>query len=254
MRGKGILSCAVLAVVLLLTSGSAHAMPQAINEAVLKDYTPAIWHHGLETAYEQVDPSKLRGFVVMERAGVPVERARHFITWSDYDYRGAVIHVDKGDRMTTRRGRPYAYLKRGDIMAIAGVKYFNRTVYLKLISADVYVPRGHQMDKRHSRVTVMLGFKFPKGVIKGDDANVVISEMKEWMMPFPNVEQARAYAAGIGDDKAYVAEEREEKKAPEPVAESQDEKMKSLEEKIDKARHELEEAEKELKGMKGKKK
>lgn len=245
---------ALMVVVFTLAAGQAWAMPPAINEAVLKDYTPAIWHRGLETAYEGVDVSKLKKFVVIEQGGVPAERARHFITWSDYDYRGSVIHVDDGDRISTRRGRPYTYLQRGDIMAVAGIKYYRTTVYLKLISADVYVPRNRQLDKRHSRVTVMLGFKFPGDVIKGDDAKAVMAEIGSWLRPFSNLEEAKAYASGLRDEKAYLAEGEgataEVPSAPAGAETPQDAKVKSLEEKIERARRDLDEAERELKTMK----
>ncbi len=252
-RSISLIIFCVLAV--LASSVSAHAMPGAINEAVLKDYTPAVWHRGLETAYEEPISSMLRGFVVVERGGIPAERARHFITWSDYDYRGVVVHLDDKDKITTRRGAPYAYLSRGDVMAVAGVKYFNRTVYLKLISAEVYVPQNRIHDKRHSRVTVMLGFKFPKDVVKDDDASAVIAAMQSWVKPFPNLADAQSYAGGLRDEASYVASQS----APAPVgaaaeaagaASADDEKIKSLEEKIERARQDLDEAEKELKDLK----
>lgn len=259
-------------VIAVFTAGvfsTAHAMPSAIDEAVLKAYTPAIWHHGLETAYEQPDPSKLRSFVVVEKGGIPVERARFYITWGEYDYRGAVVHVGKGSSISTRRGSPYAYLQRGDVMAVAGIKYFNRTVYLKLISADVYVPERRRYDKRHSRVTVMLGFDFPKETIKDDDADAVLATLSAWIKPFPNLIDAEAYAAGIRPSKAAIAatDDAPASKERPAVGKASDEsaltassgaqgaqlgdaKMKSLEEKIEKARRELDEAERELKTMK----
>jgi hypothetical protein len=257
---------ATIALVLFVMalSATAHAMPSGIDEAVLKEYTPAIWHHGLETAYEQPDPSKLHSFVVVERGGIPVERARFYITWGEYDYRGAVVHVGKGQSITSRRGSPYAYLQRGDVMAVAGIKYFNRTVYLKLISADVYIPEKRKFDKRHSRVTVMLGFDFPKDVIGKDDAEGVIATLNAWIKPFPNLPAAQAYASGLQIAKPVVAEEpaavsggdtaAAANTAAAPAASAgadvQDEKMRSLEEKIEKARRDLDEAEHELKTMK----
>ena len=231
----------------------AHAVPKGINTAVLTDYTPAIENRGLETAYVDPDPSKFRNFVVIEKGGIPAERARHFVTWAEYDYRGVVIHVDEDDRITTRRGRPYTYLRPGDVMAVAGVKYFSNTIYLKLISDDVYVPLKRSHDKRHSRVTVMLGFKFPKGVIKGDDAEAVIAEMGKWLKPFPSLSKARAYGVQLKGEEVYAAAPAKQG-APSKVSpaakEVEDEKMKSLEEKIDKARRELDEAEEELNSIK----
>jgi len=232
----------------------AGAVPKEIEAEVYKTYTPAIENRGLETAYVEPDPSKFRNFVVMEKGGIPAERARHFVTWAEYDYRGVVIHLGDEDRMSTRRGNPYTYLKRGDVMAVAGIKYFGNTIYLKLISDDVYVPLTHAHDKHHSRITVMLGFKFPKEMIKGDDAGAVIAEMGKWLKAFPNLEEARAYSTLVRGEDAYAAAPAEGVEPAEGAAavdKGESEKMKSLEEKIEKARQELDEAEKELKDIKG---
>lgn len=257
----------ILSGVLMTQARVVFAMPAVIDHAVREDFTPAILNRGLETAYVQPDPSKFRDFVVLERGGVPAQQARFFVTWSDYDYRGVVIHLSDGDRISTRRGRPYTYLQRGDVMAVAGIKYFNTTIYLKLISPEVYVPENKRHDKRHSRVTVMLGFKFPKGVIKKDDADAVIAKMIEWLKPFPNITAAQAYASGMRDEKTYLSQEaadeasKEKSGAGETEAASaaavgtvakgsESEKMKNLEDKIDRARRDLDEAEKDLKELK----
>lgn len=262
-NGEKMRRAALSAIVIALVAQAvpAFAMPSAINSAVLKDYDPAVWNRSLETAYVDLDMSKLHTFVVVENGGIPAERARFFVTWSDYDYRGVVVHVDEDDRITTRRGRPYAYLQRGDVMAVAGIKYFNKTIYLKLISAEVYVPSGRKRDKRHSRVTVMLGFKFPKNAIASDDADAVIAEMKKWVMPFPNFKEAEAFARGIRNEGTYLAEEEGEIVGEVKVADSalagakiEDEKVKSLEEKIEKVRQDLLDAEKELQDIKKDKK
>lgn len=249
-------SLLILAFFLCAFVPRAYAVSKEINAAVLNDYTPAIENRGLETAYVDPDPSKFRNFVVIERGGIPAERARHFVTWAEYDYRGVVIHVGEDGRLSTRRGNPYTYLKPGDVMAVAGIKYFSNTIYLKLISDDVYVPLTRSHDKRHSRVTVMLGFKFPKGVIKGDDAEAVIAEMGKWLKPFPNLQQARAYSRQLKGDDAYAAAPAGKvgpSEASPGADKAEDERMKSLEEKIEKARRELDEAEDELKSMKGSK-
>lgn len=231
----------------------AHAVSDSIKQEVYKNYTPAVENRGLETAYVDPDPSKFRSFVVIERGGIPAERARHFITWAEYDYRGVVIHLGDDDRISTRRGKPYTYLKRGDVMAVSGIKYFGNTIYLKLISDDVYVPLTHAHDKRHSRITVMLGFKFPKGMIRGDDPSAVIAEIEKWLKPFPKFQQAKSYAVQLKGEDAYAAAPTKAVEAPKssPDADkAESEKMKSLEEKIEKARRELDEAEEELKSIK----
>ncbi len=239
-------------------------------KAVEAAYPPAVEHYGIQSAQDDLDMTKLRGFAVVEKGGIPAEPARYFISWQDYDYRGVVIHLGEGDKLTTRRGEIYAYLQRGDVMAVAGIKIFNDTIYLKLISPEVYVPEERSADKHHSRVTVMAGFKFTKGMLEqGPDA--VLKIMKEWFRPFPNMDDAKAYSQGIQDQlKAASAAAStpapEGGKAssgavpaatavvPDAKASSGDQRVKTLEEKIDDAKRQLDEAEKELNQIKGSKK
>ena len=230
----------VLAAVSLMGADAQAGLPPKIMKAVLKAYTPAIDNRALHTAYEKVDPGQMRGYAVMERGGVPAERARFFISWSDYDYRGVVIHLGEDNRMTTRRGSPYTYLRRGDVMAVTGVKDFNKTIYLKLMSADVYVPENRTKEEKHSRVTVMLGFKFPKDVLKRGDADEVLRVMNEWVKPFPNLTSAEAYAGEVGGGMKVAAA------AAAAAAAAGTDRIDSLERKIDAAKKDLEDAEKEL--------
>ena len=250
------------------------ALPAAIDKAVLSTYPPAVAHKALKSAHAEPDPAKLRGFVVVEKGGVPAERARYFISFQEYDYRGVVVDLSKEGAVSTRRGKIYTYLKRGDVMAVAGVESFGRTIYLKLISAGVYVPGERSGDKHFSRVTVMLGFEFPKEVFKADDADAVIQAMGEWLKPFPNADAAEAYAKGIRAAPAVVAapatpEASAENKAgkaikagkakgapavPEPqsatdeaAAAEEAQRMKALEEKIDAAKKQMDEAEEQMK-------
>lgn len=158
-------------------------MPQKISDAINVNFPKADPHRGLEVAYENVDPSKIHCYVVVEQGGIPAERARYFISWDDYDYRGVVVHLDKDEKIATRSGAPYAYLQKDDVMMVADVKYFNDTIYFKLISADIYKPEAKLSEKKFSRVTVMLGFKFPKRIIKSGDAEFVIKEILRWLNP-----------------------------------------------------------------------
>lgn len=236
-----------LAFCLLLVMPAQAKFPPKIKEAVYDTYPPAEPQRALETAYEQPDPSKMRGFVVLEQGGIPAEQARFFISWQEYDYRGVVIHLDKDDKMTTRRGAPYTYLKRGDVMAVAGIKYFYRTVYLKLLSSDVYIPENKRKEKRHSRVTVMLGFRFPKKIMKEDNAKEVISTIEKWLRPFPNVEEAKAYAKKIKEEAGIAGEEGK-------ATMSDEERIKDLEQKIEDTRQQLLEAEEEKRSIEEKRK
>lgn len=209
MRIRMILSCCAVAVALAWGHAAEAKLPPNIAVAVATAYPPAAPHYGIKSAHEEPDPAKMRGYVVVERSGIPVERARYLVSWEDYDYRGATIDLAKGDGISTRRGKAYASLQRGDVMAVTGTEEFGRTIYLKLLSADVYVPDSRTEDKRFSRVSVMLGFTFPKEVFKSDDAETVLAEMAAWVKPFPNVNDAKAYARVLRDAPFVV------QKAPE---------------------------------------
>lgn len=191
----------------------AHAkIPPKIMAAVVGTYPPAEDHPGLQSAHEEPIAGKLHGYVVVEQGGIPAERARFLISWEQYDYRGAVVDLRKGGLVETRRGEIYTYLQRGDVMAVAGIKEFAGTIYLKLLSADVYTPENRRSEKRHSRVTVMLGFRLPKEVLAGDDAEWVLGKMKEWLKPFQDVDAAKAYAAKLTkpaeSDEAQVSNKK----------------------------------------------
>ncbi len=234
----------VFSLVLLFSAQLRAGLPTAISTALSTHYPPAEPHKGLSTAYVAPDSSKLRGAVVILKGGIPAEKAKYFISWDDYDYRGVNVNLRHEGEISTRRGVVYTYLQPGDVMAVAGISDFAGEVYLKLISPDIYAPEGSRDEKRFSRVTVSLGFKIPKQMLKDDDAEGVLRLIGDWLKPFPDVESAKRFAAlSMGRGKA-VAE-----KTGKPQA-SGDERMKNLEEKIDAAKRQMEEAEKEMEQMK----
>lgn len=241
-----------VAAILLFAVAAEAKIPDTIEHAVMSAYPPALPNRGLSTAYVEPKPDDMRGYVVVEQGGIPAERARWFISWQEYDYRGVVIDVDEKGELTTRRGKPYCYLQRGDVLAVAGIKNFHRTIYLKLLSADVYVPARKKHDKRHSRVTVMLGFDFPKKVLEASDPKPILAEMAKWVKPFASREEAEAYARSIRAGTAPGAPaappetqlEREEREA------QQEEQVQSLEERIEAQRQELDRLEQEMKALK----
>ncbi|MBT3181065.1 MAG: hypothetical protein HN337_00995 [Deltaproteobacteria bacterium] len=238
-----------------------------VRKMVASNYPAAAENKSLLTAHDPFQMDALRGFVVLKKGGIPMERARHFISWQEYDYRGVVVHLDKNDKITTRRGRPYGYLQRGDVLAVAELKYFRNTIYLKLITPDVYIPDSRQSEKRHSRVTVMLGFRFPKEVFKSDNVAAVMAGLKQWLEPFNNLNEAKAFGAGLKLVKAEQMVETEEnvqteeeyktkvkamgvEKAVDEEKIKKEAKMEVLEDKIDAAKRQMEEAEKEIKELK----
>ena len=275
MRIRTILACLAALAAVVLAAPAEAKLPPNIAVAVATAYPPAQPHYGLTSAHVEPDPAKMRGYVVVEHGGIPAERARYLVSWEDYDYRGVKIDLDRGEEVSTRRGAPYAYLQRGDVMAVTGTEEFGRTIYLKLLTAEVYVPDTRLEDKRFSRVSVMLGFTFPKEVFASDDAEAVLAKMAEWVKPFPNVDEAKAYARRMRDasfvapkpaageaDKKPKAGKAEKVAAPEvaapvpavaPAASAsspESARMKSLEEKIEAAKKQMEEAEKEMKALK----
>ena len=165
-----------------------------IWQAFEQAYQPAENHRGLISPHEGLDTSKIKSYVVVLKGGIPSERAPFYISWEDYDYRGVTID---GDEIKTRRGAIYTYLQKGDVLAVAGIDHLGKTLYLKLISPDIYVPENRSQEKRHSRVTVMLGYKLPKDVYKVDDSEKALALVNEWLKPFTNLDDAKAFAANI---------------------------------------------------------
>ncbi len=181
--------------VLVLTAVSLAAFakkPQKIWDEFVKNYQKAEWHYGLERAYEAPNPAKLKGYVVLVKGGLPAERAAFYIGWGDYDYRGVTID---GEKVTTRRGAPYTYLQKGDVLAIADTDHIGRTLYIELITADVYVPENRKGEKHHSRVTLQVGYKLPKDVYESDDPQKAMELLGEWFKPFTSLDDAKNFAS-----------------------------------------------------------
>jgi len=246
----------VLWTMLFLGGVSMAAVPPKIEELLASTYPPAMPSKALDTAHYDLNIDTLKGYVVMEQGGIPAERARFFIEWQEYDYRGVVVHLDEDNKVTTRRGSPYCYLQRGDVLAVAGMKIFNRTVYLKLITPKIYIPELRSTEKRYSRVTVMLGFRLPKEIYNSDDASAAIELIEKWLKPFKDYDSAAAYALTIRAQAALTEVEKEltlEEKAAKNVKTSdktREEKIENLESKIEAAQREMEEAQKQMEELK----
>lgn len=241
----------------LFFMGAASAkIPPKIESVVTATYPPPVHTKAIDTAHYDLNMESLNGFVVLEQGGIPAERARFFIEWQEYDYRGVVVNLEKNGKVTTRRGKPYCFLRKGDVLAVAGIKIFNRTVYLKLITPKVYIPEVRKTEKRHSRVTVMLGVKFPKEAFKTDDAKLVIDEMEKWVKPFRKYDAAVAYSSAVGAEAAMATAktkmEEEEKtfKNIKTTDVAREKKIEGLEAKIEAARQDMEEAERDMEEIK----
>lgn len=176
----------------LMFASLAHAkVTTTVRDRIAQSYPPAIMHGGLETAQEPLEPEKLRGFVVLEKDGVPAEKAYWFVSNQEYEYRPVVV---SGDQLETRRGKIYTFLHRGQILVVAGIEYSGNTVYLKLISPET-VARSPK-EPHPSRVTLMLGFKLPENVAAAD-ADAAIRTIEAWLRPFADRPSAERYAIEI---------------------------------------------------------
>jgi hypothetical protein len=192
---KCLLICAVL--LWCCSAAPVHAkLSSALWEAVQKAYVPAQPHQGLETAHENLDPSKLKGYVVVMQGGIAAERAKRFISWDAYDYRGVEIDLGKGT-VHTRRGGIYTFLQPGDVMAVARLDRLGDTVYVGLISPDIYTPSNRSSEKLFSRVTTMAVFKVPSALAKANDASAALAAMSAWLKPFDNAAAAASFAKTV---------------------------------------------------------
>ena len=167
---------------------------QKIWEEFQKIYPPAEMNYGLERASVAPDPKKWGGFVVLMKGGIPAQRAAFYISWGDYDYRGVTID---GDEIKTRRGSVYTFLQKGDVLAMADVDHLGRTLYMKLITPDIYIPENRKSQKRHSRVTCEIAFKLPKDIYKSDDANAAMNLLEGWFKPFKTQEAAKEFSQNM---------------------------------------------------------
>ena len=168
--------------------------PSNIWQEFEKTYPPAEDHRALWNAYVSPDSSKLRTYVVIMKGGVPAERAAFYISWGDYDYRGTTID---GEKVSTRRGSVYTFLKAGDVMAVSDINHIGRTIYMKLLSPEVYIPENRASDKRHSRVTTAIVFKLPKDIHKADDAGKAMELLGEWFRPFKSFDEAKSFGGTL---------------------------------------------------------
>jgi hypothetical protein len=164
-------------------------------------YPPAIWYEGFESAYNAPDLSRVKGYVVVMKGGLPAQRAAFYISWGDYDYRGVTID---GDKVSTRRDSVYAFLNKGDVLAITDTDSLGRTLYMKLMTPEVYIPENRASLKHHSRVTLEACFKLPKDVFKADDPAKAMELLGEWFKPFKSYEEAKSFAAQMTNDKAQM--------------------------------------------------
>jgi len=218
-------------------------MPESIISEVESIFKKADDHDGLHVGSEDPDPSKWQSFVQLKQGGIPAERAPFFIQFGEYDYRGVTVYLDKQGARKTRRGKPYVYLKTGDVLGLVDVKWYGRKVYFKLLTPEVYIPETRVNDKRHSRVSVMMGFQFPKEWIKKGDPTPIMDAIAKWLVPTTSPEASNVDVPEIGlpeDSKSKI------KKSVKQDAKDSQDQINTIQEKIQKAQKDIEDAQKEL--------
>lgn len=147
-------------------------------------------HLGLVHAYEQFQPEQIKQYAVLLQDGIPAEQPPNFITWQDYDYRVAVID---GQKIKTRRGKAYTRLRKGTVLAVVAPDHFANRLYVKLISAEPY-RAADDHAKEIVRVTVMLGFKFPRSVLRKNDPALLQQTLDQWLKLFSTRAEAEQFA------------------------------------------------------------
>lgn len=175
--------------VVIFCCSSAHA-GQNIVSWWNETFQAAEAHPGLLHGYDVFEAGKIKQYAVLLQDGIPAEQPPSFITWQDYDYRAAVVD---GQKIKTHRGKAYAHLRRGTVMAVVAPDHFANRLYVKLISAEPYRAANDQA-KDIARVTVMLGFKFPRKVLAKDEVSPIQQVLDQWLKLFSTRAEAEQFA------------------------------------------------------------
>ncbi len=178
----------IIIVIILIHGTSFNLYADQLKQVLESKYKAAKPSRALKTAAVELDLTTINTYVVVIKSGIPVERASFYIDWGQYDYRASKV---KKDKLKTRRGKIYAFLQPGDIMAVASTRKFGRRFNIRLISPKIYKPLNRLKDKRHSRVTCSVGFKVSKNPQKA------LQQIGGWLKPFSNFNDAQNYAQGL---------------------------------------------------------
>lgn len=200
--------------VMMMVAPPAWATPAPeLVAAIRQVFTPADGGRGFISSQSALDMSKVRGFAVIKKAGIPAGQAYWFITRQDYEYRPFIV---KGDTGQTYLGKIEVMLEPGTIMAVSSTEVFQRTVEIKLLSKDVIAAKSGAPNRRDTRAAVALVFKFPGLSMTEADASTILAKIQEYIAPADSLMQAEQLAAqlqgGIAPTIAPVS-----KKGPAPV-------------------------------------
>lgn len=181
----------MIAVLVLVASGVwAKPAPELVS-AIRQVFTPADEDRSFVSSQLPLNMSKVHGFAVIKKAGIPAGQAYWFITRQDYEYRPLII---KDDRAKTYMGKVEVTLEPGTIMVISAVDVFQKTVQLKLLSKDVIPAQGDKPTRHDTHAAVALTFKFPKLKMTADDASTILDKIQDYVAPADSLAQAEQIA------------------------------------------------------------
>lgn len=177
---------------LLVQAATAWAEPAPeLVAAIRQVFTPAEDNRSLVSSQLPLDMSKVHGFAVTKKAGIPAGQAYWFITRQDYEYRPVII---KGNSASTYSGKIEVTLEPGTIMVVSAVDVYQKTVQLKLLSKDVILAQGDKPTRHDTRAAVALTFKFPKLKMTAADAPAILERIEEYVVPADSLVQAEQIA------------------------------------------------------------
>ena len=168
----------VLAVVMM--AASAWAAPSELAQQLQQVFPPAEHNRSLVTSQLPLDLSKVRGYAVIQQAGIPAAQAYWFITRQDYEYRPFIIEDHAG---RTYFGKVDVTLAPGTVMVVTAVEVQRKTVQIKLLSKDVLAQEGGAPTTHDTRAAVALTFKFPQLGMTAADAPTILSKIEEYIAP-----------------------------------------------------------------------
>lgn len=182
----------VIATVALATTVAwAKPVPELVN-AIRQAFVPAEDGRSLVSSQIPLDMSKVRGFAVIKKEGIPAGQAYWFITHQDYEYRPFIV---KGDVGKTYLGKVEVVLPPGTIMVVSSADVFQKSVEIKLLSKDVIAVTAGKPGRRDTRAAVAMVFKFPELSMTAADAPAILAKIQEYIAPADSLLLAEQVAA-----------------------------------------------------------
>lgn len=184
-----------LVLIMMMVAAPAWAKPAPeLVAAIRQVFTPANDGRSFISSQVDLDMSKVHGFAVIKKDGIPAGQAYWFITHQDYEYRPFIVKKDSGK---TYLGKVEVTLQPGTIMVIASTEIFQKTVEIKLLSKDVIAAKGGKLTRHDTRAAVAMVFKFPELQMKEVDAPIILAKIQEFIAPADSLTQAEQVSAQL---------------------------------------------------------